>query len=119
MERPSFFRQEVWATGSGKQFGSVLIHQPLRCTLVAGPGLALVFAVIALAYFGTYTRKATPKGLLMPLQGMLRLTASGSGIVRDVAIREGEKVVKGQPLFTLSAERNSLEGGPRNSLPSN
>jgi len=68
------FRQETLQENQN-QFGSVLIHQPFAYTLIAVLVGLIVLLAMAFAYSGFYTRKATVAGLLMPAQGMLRITS--------------------------------------------
>lgn len=105
------FRAEALAAKSAQRFGNVLIHQPWGYGLAAILAGALILLVVAFAFFGTYTRKATINGLLMPERGMLRLTAPGPGILSDVRVVEGQSVEAGEALFVLSGERLSAAGG--------
>lgn len=106
----SLFRREVLETRSEQRFGSVLIHQPPSYYIIAVISLAMVTASLALAYFGTYTRKASARGLLMPEQGLFRLVAPSSGQVSTVNVREGQSVDLGQPLFTLTTAQVTSSG---------
>ncbi|MBE7373864.1 HlyD family efflux transporter periplasmic adaptor subunit [Pseudomonas sp. AL-54] len=91
--------------------GSVLIHRPWGYTFAAILAVALTLLVATFAIFGTYTRKATVTGLLLPQQGMLRLTASGTGVLAQISITEGQRVEQGDVLFMISGERISAAGG--------
>ncbi|WP_083652019.1 HlyD family secretion protein [Pseudomonas sp. PA27(2017)] len=71
---------------------------------------SLVLLITAFAYFGSYTRKTTVIGLLMPEQGMFRLASSGEGYITKVKVREGQSVEAGDVLFVLSGERISTTG---------
>lgn len=71
------FRPEAMASTQVNRFGRVLIQQPLGYTVSALLAVALIALIAAFAYFGTYTRKATVTGLLMPEQGIFRLASSG------------------------------------------
>ncbi|WP_438300407.1 HlyD family secretion protein [Pseudomonas sp. NMS19W] len=110
-DSPSLFRSEALAAIHQNRFGNTLIHQPWGFSLVAGVVGILIILIISYAYFGTYTRKATARGLLMPEQGMLRLTASSFGVLTDVRVSEGQQVQKGDALFVISGERQSGVGG--------
>lgn len=107
----SLFRPEVVCAKTEQRFGSVLIHQPWGYKVAAILAGALILLIAAYAYFGTYARKATVSGLLMPEQGMLRLTAAGTGLLTEVLIKEGQAVEAGQALFVVSGERISTTGG--------
>lgn len=104
------FRSEALAAAHEQRFGNVLISQPWGYSLAALVAGVLVLLILAFTYFGTYTRKATVRGLLMPEQGMLRLSAPGVGILTQVRVAEGQKVKKGDVLFVISGERLSGVG---------
>lgn len=109
------FRREALAARSSQRFGKVLIHQPWGYRFAAVLAGALILLVAAFAYYGTYTRKASVSGLLLPEQGMLRLSSPVAGIVKDVLATEGRHVDAGDPLFIISGERQS-ESGPTQGL---
>lgn len=108
-EKP-LFRPEVAAARSAPRLGKVLIHQPLSHHLTALLATGLILLVTAYAYFGTYTRKASVNGLLMPEQGILRLNAQSAGTVKEVLASEGQQVSAGDSLFAISGERLSEAG---------
>jgi len=112
MPAPSpLFRPEAVAAVQEQRFGNVLIHQPWGHHIAALVAGLLVVLIAAFAYFGTYTRKATVRGLLMPEHGMLRLTAVGAGLLTQVRAVEGQPIEKGDVLFVISGERLSGAGG--------
>ncbi|WP_095078420.1 HlyD family secretion protein [Pseudomonas sp. Irchel s3h17] len=106
----SLFRSEVVCAKSEQRFGSVLIHQPWGYSIAAILAGILILLVVAYSYFGTYSRKATANGLLMPEQGMLRLASASTGLLTEVLIKEGQTVRAGQTLFVVSGERISKTG---------
>lgn len=105
------FRPEAVAAVSTQRLGVVLINQPWGYRVAGALAAVLITLIVAFGYFGTYTRKATVNGLLMPEQGMLRLTASSTGLLSDIKITEGQKVKAGEVLFAISGERLSYNGG--------
>ncbi|BAP44936.1 HlyD family efflux transporter periplasmic adaptor subunit [Pseudomonas sp. LJDD11] len=104
------FRPEAMASTQVNRFGRVLIQQPLGYTVSALLAVALIALIAAFAYFGTYTRKATVTGLLMPEQGIFRLASSGAGYIAQVKVKEGQAVEPGDVLFVVSGERLSAAG---------
>ncbi|WP_249978312.1 HlyD family secretion protein [Vreelandella olivaria] len=94
--------------------GSVLIHQPWGYTAAAV--LALVFSILVAlySYLGTYTRKSTSSGLLMPKHGLLRLTTNMTGRLEELRVVEGQLVEAGEVLFVISNERFGMSGGAGN-----
>lgn len=106
----SLFRPEVLQARNTSHMGSVLIHQPLGHTLAALMAGVLIATTLAYAYFGTYTRKATVRGLLLPEQGLFRLVAPSGGQIAAVNIREGQFVEAEQALFTLTTTQLTSSG---------
>ena len=68
-------------------------------------------ALLALLIFGDFTRKAHVNGWLVPEAGLVRVYASQPGVVSEVKVKEGALVRKGDPLFVVSAERQSATVG--------
>lgn len=110
-ENTSLFRTEVISFSRQQGMGHVLTHQPWGYRVAAALAGVLIMLILAFGYFGTYTRKATVNGLLVPENGMLRLTASSTGLLTDVKVVEGQQVKAGEVLFTISGERLSVVGG--------
>ncbi|KOX98593.1 HlyD family secretion protein [Pseudomonas nunensis] len=113
-ETLTLFRSEVANAKNEQRFGRVLIHQPWGYGVAAILASMLILLLMTYAYFGTYTRKSTVNGLLMPEQGMLRLTSMGTGLLTEVLAKEGQAVEIGQALFIVSGERFGTAGGVQN-----
>ncbi|MGQ7818914.1 HlyD family secretion protein [Metapseudomonas furukawaii] len=106
-----FFRPEASSASHPARLGRVLIHQPIGFTVSAILALTLITISTAFFYFGTYTRKETATGLLMPEQGMLRLSSNGAGFISETRVTEGQHVDPGDILFIVSNETVSTIGG--------
>ena len=106
-----FFRPEVIAGRRAQWLGVVLLAPRVSHNLAAAGALAAVLAVAALLVFGSYTRKATVNGWLMPQQGLVKVFAPQSGVVAKVNIHEGDHVAKGAPLLVVSGEMRSESQG--------
>lgn len=109
-EQPLFRPEASLGSRAGYQ-GRVLIHQPVSYTVTAAVSIALIIIACTYAYFGTYTRKATVTGLLMPEHGMLRLSSNAVGFISEVRVTEGQSVEQEDVLFVVSGERLSSAGG--------
>lgn len=108
----SLFRPESLAAKNGSWLGSVRLAQPTSYWAISSVGLGVACVIGAFAYFGTYTKKATVPGVLLPPSGAVRLTNAGSGgVLTDTRVGEGSVVAAGDVLFTISAERTSELGG--------
>lgn len=72
--------------------------------------LAFVVALMGVAFvlfltFGTYTRRATISGQLIPSAGVMRILTPQLGVVLEKRVVEGQIVKKGDVLYVLSSDR--------------
>ena len=70
-------------------------------TLVALVGLAIVLFLV----FGSYTRRSTVSGLLVPTVGVIRVQTPQLGVILEKKVVEGQVVNKGDVLYVLSSDR--------------
>ena len=68
---------------------------------VALMGLAIVLFLT----FGTYTRRSTVTGQLLPSAGVMRIVTPQIGVVVEKNVVEGQVVKKGDVLYVLSSDR--------------
>ena len=74
-------------------------------TFVALAAIAVAAAVIAAVMLGSYTRRATVTGQLVPAAGVLRVFTPQTGVVLEKRVVEGQPVKKGDIMFVLGSER--------------
>ena len=104
------FREEAVEAKRNACFGRVQITQSLPANLVIVAGVLLLAMSIAYAVLGHYTRRVNATGLILPRDGLLNLSSTVAGIVATSAAVEGQKVKKGQLLFVIDREANSVTG---------
>jgi membrane fusion protein len=114
----SLFRPESLTAGSSLWLGSVRLTQPIGFVLAAAVGFAVALALGLFATFGTYTKKATVIGQLVPTGGVLRITHSASstnagGNLIEARVKEGDRVQAGDVLFVISGDRAIEVSGAR------
>lgn len=82
---------------------------PLRVMGVA----ALVVAILICLFltFGEYTRRVRVQGIVLPTEGLTRLTSPAVGWIRDMRVKEGSTVRQGEVLYTLSLDSTTSRGG--------
>jgi membrane fusion protein len=78
---------------------------PIWC-LSAGAA-AFATLILALLYFGEYTKRTPAVGLLVPSAGAIRIVPPTAGSVLDVRVGEGHLVHKGDVLFVVGDDRNA------------
>lgn len=104
------FRQEALAALSAPRSGGVLLRPLLGSGWLALLAVLAAAAVLALLALGTYTRRASVDGALVPTGGVVRLVAPAAGRVLQQAVREGQAVAAGEVLFVLSTDRPTVGG---------
>lgn len=96
-------RQAQW-------LGTIRIGRPLSFTVVTAAAVGMAAALIAFACWGEITRKTTVHGVLLPVGGLIHVTAMQSGVVAELLVKEGEDVAAGQPIARLRSERITAGG---------
>jgi membrane fusion protein len=118
MNKDKLFRDEVYKT-KNRGLGQVLVKQPFSYTAISILSLIIIVVLVSFLCFGSYTKKTTAIGLLMPEKGLLRLTSNSEGLVNKLNVNEGDKVNKGDVILHLSGDKVSVEGGGRELVTSN
>lgn len=104
------FRQEAIEARRSQWLGTVLLTPRPSHRLFVGLALLAIAAMVALLTLGSYTRRASVTGWLVPEQGLVQIFAPQQGVVTEVFHREGDQVLAGEPLLALSAERQTGSG---------
>lgn len=105
------FRSEVLAARQTPFLGSVMTAPMISHHLMATFALAMIAAVVAFLYFGTYAREEHIAGVLIPQKGILRVFPPQSGVISEIKVQEGQVVQRGAALITLSGETQSSAAG--------
>jgi membrane fusion protein len=98
------FRLEVLPTADGENS-----FYPLQAKMQYATGICitLVVTIILFICFSSYTGREKVQGTLVPSTGVIEIKAMQSGTVTHIYTKEGEKVLDGQPLFSISSENSS------------
>jgi len=104
------FRQQAIEQQTNRLHGEILLlpqfsHRVLISLLVAW----LLICVIWLTN-STYARKETVTGWLAPPSGVIKIYPEDTGIIKQILVKNGDEVVKDQPLIIVNGDR-VLEGG--------
>src|SRR5688572_10175122 len=75
------FRPEALAERQTQWLGSVLLEPRISSSLFVAAAAIAAIAVLALLFFGSFTRKARINGWLVPEQGLARIFAPQVGVV--------------------------------------
>ena len=100
------FRPEAVEAQTGTGLGEIILSQPLSAKLLALASLVIALSAVVFLFVGEYTRRVRVEGFLLPDEGVLRVVPPQTGVVRELRVREGDIVSKGDVLYVLSSERS-------------
>lgn len=107
---PSLFRREVFAAKQNRWTGRIVLVRPFSLVFLGGCAAALAAALLLFAFFGSYTRKTTVTGQLLPEHGLVRVYPPETGIITARHVAAGDFVRAGDVLFTLSTSGDDGQG---------
>jgi membrane fusion protein len=106
----SLFRQEAVEFQAQRQWGEVIILQPLSSRILFWAILAVIALVVTFLTLAQYARKETVTGYLAPTAGVVRVVAPRPGTISAVHVVEGEMVDAGQTLLTIAVDQTMADG---------
>lgn len=106
------FRPEALTSRHVNWLGEIVLVRPVSfvvLTLIAG-----LFAAMVVTFFlwGSYTKRITVPGQLVPFLGQLKIHAPQYGLVLERFVEEGQPIKQGAPLLRISSERYSGDSRP-------
>jgi membrane fusion protein len=104
------FRREAVAHATRRLDGQVVLATPLSVSTLGLLLAAIIFAAAVFAALGTYSRKATVPGYLVPDQGMIRAAAAASATLQSITVKEGDIVGPGDRIAVLSLSTETAAG---------
>ncbi len=105
------FRSEVLNARRTSWLGGIALAQPLRLWVLTGFVVLAAAAITLFVTLGTYTRRSTVTGQLVPTQGMASVLAPATGVVTRLDIPEGGHVKVGQSLAVVTVPRATQGSG--------
>lgn len=101
------FRPEVIEFNQPKWLGEIVLIRPPSFRIYTGVTLLLLVLIATFFILGSYTRRSTVSGELVPTTGVIKLYSQQPAIVQEMQVSEGQEVTRGQLLYLLSGERTS------------
>lgn len=99
------FREEALDFQQTKWLGEVVVIRRLSFAVVTMMFSAITLALVLFLALGTYTRRTTVVGQLIPNIGVVKVYPLQPGIVIQRYVHEGQAVHKGDILFRISSDR--------------
>lgn len=107
MAEQPLFRAAALGAHKTKWLGGIVLIRPFSYTVLTGVAAVLALIVVAFMVWGTYTKRSTVVGQLVPDAGLVKVYVPQVGIVQEKRVVEGQRVNKGDVLYVLSSERHS------------
>ena len=105
------FRQEVIDFQQhNRQWGQVALLQPLSTKIITWFIAASVALILTFLFLAPYARKETVIGYLTPTAGTAKIFASQQGTIKEIYVKEGQEVEKGQPLLAVETSQIAANG---------
>ena len=99
------FRREALEARRTSWLGAISLAQPLQLWLLTVLAVLAALAIVAFLVLGTYTRRSSVAGQLVPTRGLATVLAPSTGVVADLRAREGQRVDAGQALAVVKVPR--------------
>jgi membrane fusion protein len=110
MSQP-LFRDEVLKARRTSWLGGISLAQPLRLWVLTGLAVLAASTIVLFVTLGTYTRRSTVTGQLVPTQGLATVVAPASGVVTRMEVPEGGQVAAGGTLALVTVPRATQGSG--------
>lgn len=111
MSSRQLFRQEaIDFQQHDRHGGQVALLQPLSTKIITWFVAASITIIIIFLFLGEYARKETVIGYLAPTAGIAKIFAAKPGTIKDIYVKEGQAVKKGQPLLAVETSQIAENG---------
>lgn len=107
----SLFRKEALDAKRGSWLGSISLAQPLPLWVLTGLAALAALAIGLFLTLGTYTRRSTVIGQLVPTMGLSTVLAPATGVISTLRVAEGDRVKGGQSLAVVTLPRATVTEG--------
>jgi membrane fusion protein len=107
---PVFRREALEFQQYQRQWGEIVLLQPVSSKLLAWSLTAAVALVIVFLCTAQYARKDTAVGYLTPTAGTAKVFAPQQGVIKSVEVTEGQEVQEGQPLLRVATSQVADDG---------
>lgn len=99
------FRDEALAAQRTQVLGRIVLTPKVSTLWLSLVAAALALCVLLFLALGSYTRRVTVSGQLLPAAGLIRVHTPQAGVVMEKRVSDGQEVAKGDLLYVLSSDR--------------
>ncbi|MBI0422153.1 HlyD family efflux transporter periplasmic adaptor subunit [Acinetobacter sp. ACIN00229] len=112
----NLFRKEALDAKQTTWTGNIILARPFSFTFFTICALCIALVIIAFAIWGSYTKRSTVQGQLIPQSGLIQVYTTQSGTILKKNVYEGQTVQKGDILFTISTASYGEQGSIADAL---
>lgn len=105
------FRAEAIHARRRQMLGRIILAQPLRLWSAGIFFSVASFAVVLFLCLGTYARRSTVTGHLVPTKGLAVITAPSTGVISQIKIKEGDNAARGEIIGVVISQRATVAEG--------
>lgn len=110
------FRNEALEAKKMKWMGDVVLASPISFVIITIIIVIFTTTIILFFSFGSYTKRTTVQGQIMPDTGLIRVYSPDGGIISKKFVKDGQTVEKNAPLFEVKMSRYSAGGNYSDSM---
>lgn len=110
------FRPEAVAHATRRLDGEVVLAAPLPTRLMGALLLGVLLLAAGFAAAGSYARRTTVPGWVVPEGGLIRVTARSGGVVEALNVREGQAVRAAAALAVVRLSTDLANGDSARAL---
>ncbi|NVM77068.1 membrane fusion protein [Duganella sp. SG902] len=111
MNDRNLYRTEALNARPINWLGDIVLIRPVSFTYLVFLTCLCALIVLLFLFFGTYTKRSTVTGQLVPDLGLVKVYVPQFGIVVKKNVVEGQMIKQGDVLYVLSSERRSYTQG--------
>ena len=104
------FRKEALEAQQVSALGRILLFTPRIADVLIALVLLFTFLLLLFVIFGSYTRKATVYGELVPVSGVIKVYPPQGGRIEAVEVQSGARVAKGAVLVRINSAVDTAGG---------
>lgn len=112
------FRDDVLNEQKNTWIGEIVLIRPLSFTFYSIFSLTIILVIIIFFMYGSYTKRSSVQGQLVPSNGLIKVYSTDTGIVLKKYVKEGQIIRKGDVLYEISLERIGLKGNVQDAISS-
>lgn len=112
----TLFRQQSVDHQRSRLYGDVIIRQPPSIFIILMVILIIISSLIMLLIKGSYARRESVSGYIVPDKGLVKIYAPLGGVLSKSHVKEGQEIAKGDLLFSVSTIKSNGTGSDRDAL---